>query len=116
MKIDLYTKVILTVIASCLLWDAVSRTTPQVSAQAPAPPPTPVIIVDAQGMPLIGPLGLRVNAGQQSLPVQVTNQNLTVNVTNQPVPVALTAIEKRGSWQPIPVDVTRQPPTLMPTP
>src|SRR5262249_39571925 len=116
MKIDLYTKAVLTVIAFCLVWNTLNSVTPRVIAQAGPPRPTPVIIVDAQGAPLIGPQGLRVNVGAQSLPVQVTNQNLSVNVTNQPVPVALTEIERRGTWQSVQVDATRQPPTLMPTP
>ena len=102
MKIDMYTKAVLTVIALCLVWLSLNRT-PVVSAQAG---PMPVMIVDQRGQPVIGPFGLRVNAGDQPWPV----------VINQSVPVSLIAIERRGSWQPLPVDVLKTPPTLRPGP
>ena len=115
MRIDLYTKAILTVIAACLAWDVLNDVMPRVNAQNRTAALTPVVIVDAQGVPLVGPQGLRVNFGGQSVPVQVNNPHLAVNLGDQAIPVALTSIERRGIWQSIQVDVKRQPPTLMPT-
>jgi hypothetical protein len=100
MKTDLYTKTILTLIALCLVWMCLNGVTPSVRAQGTPPPPTPVVLVDSRGVPLITTEGLRVNLG-----------GLTT-----PVPMVLTAIERHGVWQPIQVDVLRPPPTLMPTP
>ena len=76
------------------------------SAQAQQPLPTRVMLVDERGAPLATALGL---------PVTFTNPALPVTIS-QTVPVAITAIERRGTWQPIVVEVLRQPPTLMPTP
>jgi hypothetical protein len=140
MKIDLYTKSVLSVIAACLVWLCFGALTPTASAQANAQKvivagwdrPIQVVLVDGNGMPLVGNQGLRVNFGAQPvpvsfgaqpLPVTFGNQPLPVAVTAiqrsdnwQPIPVALTAIQRNGNWQPILVDVMKQPPTLMPTP
>lgn len=133
MKIDLYTKSILSVIAACLLWLCFGALTPTASAQASAQKvvvvgwdrPLEVVVVDGKGTPLIGNQGLRVNfgaqpqpvtSGPQPLPVTVSPQPLPVTFGNQTLPVALTAIERTGNWQPIPVDVMRPAPTLQPTP
>jgi hypothetical protein len=108
MKPDLYTKAVLTIIAACLVWLCVGGVTPTALAQAPAmPPPTRVLLVDERNVPLPTAQGLHVNVGPQGLPVLVTNPTVSV---------ALTAIERRGSWQPIDVRVMREPPTLQPTP
>jgi len=106
MKIDLYTKVILSVIAASLLVLAIASLTPAVSAQADVQRVVvtgweralPVLIVDEQGQVLSGAQGMRVNVG------------------SQPVPVTLRAIERSGSWQPITVDVLKAPPSSRPGP
>ena len=119
MKPDLYTKAVLTVIAVCLVWICVNGITPIAWAQAQtAPPvrPTPVVVVDERGVPVSTVQGLRVNVGSQSIPVTVMNPTSTVAISNPSLPVTLTSIERRGSWQPIQVDVLKTPPTLMPTP
>ena len=117
MKIDWYTKTMLTLIAACLVWLCANGATPVASAQAAqAPPsPTPVILVNERGVPLITTQGLRVNFGAPVLPVTVSNQSLPVTVA-QTVPVAITSIERGRAWQPIIVDVLKPPPTSMPTP
>lgn len=107
MKSDLYTRTILTLIAVCLVWICLKDLTPTASAQTGRVPPSPVVIVDERGVPLITPQGLHVNIGDQAVPVVVGNKTLSI---------ILTGIERQGSWQPIQVDVLRQPPTLMPTP
>jgi hypothetical protein len=107
MKTDMYTKAILTIIAACLVWICVNGATPPVRAQGNAPSPTPVVLVDARGVPLITPDGLRVNVGGLTVPVSVRNET---------VPMVLTAVERHGTWQAISVDVVKPPPTPMPTP
>jgi hypothetical protein len=107
MKVDLYTKVVLSVIAACLVWLCLNGITPIASAQAGPNRPMPVLIVDERGVPLANAQGLRVNVGNQAVPVVIGNQTL---------PVVLTSIERRGTWQPIQVDVTKTPPTAMPGP
>ena len=104
MKIDAYTKGVLTVIAACLCWMCLNSVTPDVSAQAPRPAPTPVLLVDANGTPL------------RAVPVLVDNPSLTVEVTNRPLPVTVQSIQRGAAWDPIRVQVMRDPPTLMPTP
>jgi hypothetical protein len=118
MKSDLYTKAILTVIALCLVWMCLNGLTPPVGAQgnAGAAPPTPVVLVDSRGVPVLTAQGLPVNLGSATVPVLVRNQTVPVQVDNDILPIVLRAIERRGVWQPIQVDVLRPPPTLMPTP
>jgi Mg/Co/Ni transporter MgtE len=108
MNTDLYTRTVLTVIAACLVWLCVNSLTPTASAQA-APQrvviagfeaPMPVVIADTKGVPLIGATGLRVNLGEQMLPVTIRG-------------IAHTGADP---WQPILVDVLRPAPTQMPTP
>lgn len=106
MNADFYTKTMLTVIAACLVWICVTNVTPVASAQVQQPLPTRVMLVDERGAPLATALGL---------PVTFTNPALPVTIS-QTVPVAITSIERRGTWQPVVVDVLRPPPTLMPTP
>lgn len=107
MKVDLYTKVVLSVIAACLVWMCVNGVTPVAWAQTAPGRPTPVLIVDERGAPIANAQGLRVNVGNQAVPVVIGSQTLSV---------ALTAIERQGAWQPIPVDVMRAASTPMPVP
>ena len=119
MKTDFYTKVMLTVIAACLVWMCVNGITPAVSAQAQQAPPTRVIVVDEKGVPVSTAQGLRVNVGAQALPVTIANPVMignAITIANPTLPVAITSIERRGIWQPVVVDVMRSAPTLMPTP
>ena len=116
MKIDLYTKAVLTVIAMCLVWLCVSAATPVVGAQAAQVAPTPVVLVDANGIPIYGADGLRVNMGPKVVPVSVQNDAMPVTVTNRALTVAVGAIRRSTVWDPIPVQVMREPPTQRPTP
>ena len=114
MKSDLYTKAVLTVIAACLTWMCISGVTPVARAQTPKPPqPTPVILVDAKGVPLEA---LRVSLGQQFIPVVVSNAQPVPVAVNSTVAVAVRSLERGGRWDAIPVQVLREAPTLMPTP
>jgi hypothetical protein len=100
MKIDLYTKAVLTVIAVCLVWMCVNGATPVVGAQTARPEPTPVMLVDAKGTPLYTADGLRVTIGPRVLPVTVSNTSLPVTIGNPFLQV----------------QVMREPPTQRPVP
>ena len=118
MKIDAYSKVVLTVIAACLLWMCLNGVTPTARAQANKPEPARVILVNEQGEPLFTRDGLRVTLGQKPLPlpVMVTNDRLPVDVRNSAIAVAVRAIQRTAVWDPIQVQVLREPPTQMPVP
>src|SRR5688572_10148952 len=116
MTIDLYTKAVLTVIAVCLVWICVNGATPVVGAQAARPEPTPVVLVDPKGNPIYAAEGLRVNIGTKALPVSVQNESMPVTVTNRALAVAVAAIQRGQVWDPIQVQVLREPPTQMPVP
>jgi hypothetical protein len=133
MSSDLYTKTVLTVIALCLVWMCLNGVTPVTQAQAPtqaqaksAPPaPMPVVLVNEKGVPIYTAHGLRVSVvNEQGTPVYTT-QGLRVNLGGEPVPVvvnnaalpvAVRAIQQGTTWDPILVQLLRDPPTLKPTP
>ena len=119
MNVDTYTKGVLTIIAVCLVWMCLNSVTPAANAQAKAqlPRPTPVVLVDANGMPIYTAEGLRVNTGKTIFPVAVMNQQpLQVQVANRAVPVAVHTIQRMATWDPIDVRVMREPPTQRPVP
>ena len=116
MNVDTYTKGVLTVIAACLVWMCLNGVTPAANAQSKLPQPTPVVLVDANGMPIYTAEGLRVNTGKTIFPVAVANQSLRVEVANRSVPVALHSIQRTAAWDVIPVQVMREPPTQRPIP
>jgi hypothetical protein len=107
MTTDAYTKALLTVIAASLLWMCLNGATPVMQAQAAKPEPMPVVLVDAKGNPIYTAEGLRVNMNLRPLPVEITNPALAV---------ALRSIQRGNSWDAIPVQVLREPPTQRPTP
>jgi len=106
MKTDFYTRAVLTVIAACLLWICVGVLTPSASAQADI---QKVMLVDARGMPLSGPTGLRVNLGDQPLAVSLPNQDKVI-------PVVIKGLERTSGtpWEPLFVDVLKAAPTPYP--
>jgi cobalamin biosynthesis protein CbiD len=106
MRIDLYTKTVLTVIAVCLVWMCINGATPVAWAQADKAQPSRVILVNEEGVPLFTSDGLRVNVGTEALPVSVRNT----------VPVAVRSLQRVGRWDPLEVHVLREPPTLAPIP
>jgi len=127
MKIDLYTKAVLTVIALCLIWICVNGATPVAEAQAGPPAPTPVILVDQNGTPIYQRQGLRVHLVNDTGVSIYTAQGLRVNYGPQPVPVAvstatgavpvsLRSVQRGNAWDPLLVSVLREPPTLAPIP
>ena len=116
MRTDLYTRIVLTVIAVCLVWISLNGVTPAAFAQAGRSAPTQVILVDEQGTPVPTIQGLRVSFGPQPVPVAVRNQSLPVLVGNTSLPVHLTSIQRGARWDALDVRVQREPPTQMPTP
>jgi len=106
MKTDTYTKAVLTVIALCLVWLCVNDATPAAQAQADLAQPARVILVDEKGVPIYTAQGVRVNLGAAPLPVAVNNA----------VSVAVRSIQRGTRWDPIEVQVLREPPTLRPVP
>ena len=119
MNVDAYTKGMLTVIAACLVWMCLNGVTPAAQAQTAKPEkpePMPVVLVDARGNPIYNSEGLRVNLAAKTIPVSVTNASLPVEVTNPALAVAVRAIQRTTVWDPINVQVMREPPTQKPGP
>ena len=123
MKTDIYTKVVLTVIALCLVWMCVNTAIPVARAQAAQP--TPVILVTEKGVPIYERQGLRVNLVNemgtpiytpQGLRVNLGAQPLPVIVNNAPLAVSVRSIQQGTAWDPILVQVMREPPTQKPIP
>ena len=109
MKIDLYTKAVLTVIAACLVWICVNGATPVAQAQAPqaaAPPPTRVMLVDEDNR-RIHAQGLRVHFGGMPVPV---------DVGTSPLPVALRSIQRGRRVGLVRRARVREAPTTRPVP
>ena len=59
---------------------------------------------------------LPVMVTNQLMNVAVANPQLAVSVSNPSLPVAVRSIERGAAWDPIQVQVMRDPPTAMPTP
>jgi hypothetical protein len=116
MNVDAYTKAVLTVIAVCLVWMCLNGLTPVAGAQAARPEPTPVILVDAKGAPIYTSEGFRVSLGVRALPVLVSNTSLPVEISNPSLAVSVRSIQRGTAWDPIQVQVMREPPTLRPIP
>jgi hypothetical protein len=122
MRVDAYTKAVLTVIAACLMWICLNGVTPVASAQAgqvgqaARVGPTPVMLVDEKGAPIYTSEGFRVSTGIKALPVIVSNPSVPVEISNRPINVAVQSIQRGAAWDPIQVQVMREPPTLMPVP
>jgi hypothetical protein len=125
MRIDAYTKVVLTVIAGCLLWLCVSGTlTAPVSAQAPAAPQE-VILVGVRGaVPIFSPPRTAVTVvygAETAVPVKPDIEwyarPLPSRVSNaEPLSVRLVGVERppMGRWDA--VDVNVKPSPKSPTP
>jgi hypothetical protein len=110
---DAYTKAILTIIAACLVWMCLNSITPVTQAQAKLPEPTPVVLVDVKGAPIAT---VPVRLTNQSVSVDVTNPSLAVAVSNPSLAVAVRSIQRGAAWDPIQVQVMREPPTQRPIP
>lgn len=91
MKIDLYTKVVLTIIALCLIWVCVKDISFSRTASAQSTQPVSIVGI-TQG--LIIPVGISgidqyPSTPWEPLPVSVTQNPLPVSETKNPLPVSV---------------------------
>jgi hypothetical protein len=131
MKIDTYTKGVLTVIAACLVWLCVKSSGEVVVAQAQptlvgALPAQPVVVVgwgrlnpavaggieidwsDAQRRVSETSLAIRPSTDARFDPLRVRVENQT------PVPVSVDGVRKGKDWDSLRTQVEKDPPQLTP--
>ena len=131
MKIDTYTKAVLTVIAACLVWLCVKSSGEVVVAQSQptlvgALPAQPVVVV---GWGRLNPAvagGIEIDWSDSQRRVSETSlavrpspdarfDPLRVRVENQtPVPVSVDSVRKGKDWDPLRTQVEQDPPQLTP--
>ncbi len=108
MRVDAYTKAVLTVIAACLLWMCFTGSViTSAGAQAPREPQEVVVVGTRAPVPVTTAprTSLAVRPGpewyEQALPVQVP----------RPLPTTVTGIDRSsgGRWDPLDVNVKEQP-------
>lgn len=130
MRIDLYTKSVLTVIAACLLWLCTGAFGVQAQQKGPAlasGTPQPVVVVgwgtmDDDGRITIArreaggidpDLPVRV-VGMPSAPLDVRLPSRPLDVRlpysdGSPMPVGITRIDRAGAWEPVRTVVEGEP-------
>lgn len=131
MKIDAYTKTVLTVIAACLVWLCLISTGQTVVAQSQSAlvsplPAQPVVVV---GWGRLNPAvagGVEIDWSDPQRRISETSvavrpstdarfEPLRVKVENQtPVPVSLDAVRRSATWDPIRTQVEKDPPQSTP--
>jgi hypothetical protein len=131
MKIDSYTKAVLTVIAACLVWLCVKSSGDIVVAQSQPTlvgslPAQPVVVV---GWGRLNPAvvgGIEIDwsdsqrrVSETSLTVRPSTDArfdpLRVRVENQtPVPVSVDSVRQGRDWDPLRTQVEKDPPQLVP--
>ena len=119
MPTDRYTKLVLTVIALCLVWlCATTARLPAVAAQQVLETaPQPVVIVGWGTMDAKGRTSVTMLQGRSdpNLPVRVISgpiDPMTVRLEYSdvyPLPVGLTSIKRTGEWEPIRSAVEAEP-------
>jgi hypothetical protein len=125
MTVDRYTKLVLTVIALCLVWLCAASTGWPVQAaqrtQGLSGPPQPVVIVGWGTMDPKGSVSVMMTEGRSGT---VSDPNIPVKVMSlpmdpvavrleytdaYPLPVGLTSTKRTGEWEPIRVAVEGEP-------
>ena len=139
MKIDWYTKTILTIIAACLVWMCVRsagetvlaqarpQPQPQVQAAQWAPlPAQPVVVVGWGRLNPSVPGGIEIDwsdpqrrVSEPSLPVRSSNDPrfdpLRVRLESQaPVSVSVDAVRRGAAWDPFRTQIEKDPPQRVP--
>jgi len=121
MSIDTYTKMMLTVIAGCLLWLCASGGGRPVQAQqAPAlvdGRPQPVVIVGWGTVDVQGRVTVAMAADRRTdpnIPVSVIQSVTPLDVRLEysearPLPVGISQIKQTGEWEPIRSSVEEEP-------
>jgi hypothetical protein len=106
MKVDAYTKIVLSLIAVCLVWLCFKNVTLTESAAAQVrPAPQEVVIVGIRTNTGFLPVGISAIAPGTRLPVVVTgvstpDQVLPVKIwgATQPVPVSIQSVKQGTPW------------------
>jgi hypothetical protein len=125
MRVDAYTKIVLTIIAGCLLWICVTGalTTP-VSAQATVAPQEVILVGVREPVPVVSPprTSLTVVYGAETaIPVKPSAdwfvRPLPARLSNpEPLPMRLVGVEHLSTvkWDPVDVNVRPQAKTPFP--
>ncbi len=101
LSVDLYTKIVLTVIALCLVWLCLTNagSVPPLRAQAEGPVDVRIRAIDREASSNWDPVNVQAD---QSLPTEVTNeQSVPVVVTNPMVPVDIKHADIKQSLTPL---------------
>jgi hypothetical protein len=121
---DRYVKVVLTIIASCLVWLCAMVAGRPIQAQPQTPavsdgPPQAVVIVgwgtmDEAGRVTVMRTGGRGNSTDPNLPVKIIETTRPIDVrldysSARPMPVGITEIRPTGEWAPIRSSVEGEP-------
>jgi hypothetical protein len=131
MKIDSYTKAVLTVIAACLVWMCVKSTGETVVAQSQAAPwsPLPAQPVVVVGWGRLNPAvagGIEIDwadpqrrVSEISVPVRPSTDPrfdpLRVRVESQaPLSVSVDAVRRGAAWDPFRTQIEKEPPQRVP--
>ena len=128
MKVDLYTRTVLTIIAACLVWLCAANAGWPLQAQQRVPPlagerAQPVVIVGWGTMDTDGRIALTMNADRSksttdpSLPVKVVDYPmppapLDVRLEYSdvyPLPVGITSVKRTVVWDPLRTAVEPEP-------
>jgi len=124
MPTDKYTKVVLTVIAACLVWICATMTGSPLNAQQ-GPPlasdrPQPVVIVGWGTVDSRGVVTLTMNRDRNNpttdprVPVNIMDSMVPLDVRLEytdvrPLPVGLTRVKPGAEWEPIRSAVEEEP-------
>ena len=128
MRTDVYTRIVLTIIAACLIWLCALNTGGPLQAQQRTPPlagerAQPVVVVGWGTLDADGRVSLTMNADRSK---PMTDPNLPVRVVGYPMPpgpldvrleyseahplsVGISTIKRAGEWEPIRSTVEPEP-------
>jgi hypothetical protein len=119
---DAYTKLLLTVIALCLIWLCAMTARPALAQHTLEATPQPVVIVgwgtfDAKGRTSVTMLQDRTGTrtSDPNIPVKLIEVpagpiDVRLDYSDaRPMPVAVTSIKRRGEWEPIRSAVEPEP-------
>ncbi len=131
MRVDVYTKAVLTVIAGCLLWMCVRSAGTPVAAQAATPllsalPAQPVVVVGWGRLNPAAAGGVEIDwadpqrrVSEISLPVRASSdprfEPLRVRVENTaPLAVSVDGVRRGAAWDALRTQVEPMPPQRVP--
>lgn len=103
-SVDLYTKIVLTVIALCLVWLCLTNAKSVAPLQAQAPELVDVRIraIDRQAASRWDPIAIRADdplpaeiQNEESIPVVITNEMVPVDIKQATIKESLTPLDKK---------------------